>query len=68
MSAAAKPDGAASAPAEIVIAEVKYSLPQLLLELKAERTGGAFAMEKLDQNEIGKLFKANAARRPKPKG
>ena len=54
-------------PPGFVIAEVKYSLPDLLSELKAERATGTFAMEKLDQNEIGKLFKAKAPRRVKPK-
>ena len=49
------------------LAEVRYSLPQMLAELKLERTTGLFAMEKLDQNEIGKLFKAKAPRRAKPK-
>ncbi len=49
------------------IAEVRYSLPDLLNELKAERAAGSFAMEKLDQNEIGKLFKAKPTRRVKPK-
>ncbi len=51
----------------VVIAEIKYSLPQMLQELKAERSAGLFAMEKLDQTEIGKLFKAKAPRRVKPK-
>jgi hypothetical protein len=49
------------------LAEVRYSLPQMLAELKLERTTGLFAMEKLDQNEIGKLFKAKAPRRAKSK-
>lgn len=44
-----------------LIAEVRYSLPQLLAELELERATGSFAMEKLDQKEIGNLFKA---RRP----
>jgi hypothetical protein len=47
------------------IAEVRYSLPELLEELKTERATGAFAMEKLDQHEIGKMFKAKGARRAK---
>jgi hypothetical protein len=47
------------------LAEVRYSLPQMLDELKLERTASTFAMEKLDQNEIGKLFKAKASRRAK---
>lgn len=47
--------------------EVRYSLPELLEELKLERSIGTFAMEKLDQHEIVKLFKAKAPRRVKPK-
>lgn len=35
---------------------VKYSLPELLAELKHERATGAFAMEKLQQSDIGILF------------
>jgi len=54
-----------AAPA--ALAEVRYSLPDLLRELKTERAAGTFAMEKLDQTEIGKLFKAKASRRAKPK-
>ncbi len=45
------------------LAEVRYSLPEMLEELKAERATGTFAMEKLDQFEIGKLFKAKASPR-----
>jgi hypothetical protein len=55
------------APTPVTVAEVRYSLPQMLEELKAERAAGSFAMEKLDQNEIGKLFKAKAPRRAKSK-
>lgn len=50
-----------------MVAEVKYALPDLLEELKAERATGSFAMEKLDQTEIGQLFKTKAPRRVKPK-
>jgi len=49
------------------IAEVKYSLAAMLHELKAERATSTFAMEKLDQTEIGKLFKAKPPRRVKLK-
>ena len=42
--------------------EVKYSLPDLLEELKAERAASTFAMEQLDQQEIGKIFKSKATR------
>ena len=51
-----------------VIGEVRYSLPQLHKELEIERASGSFAMEKLDQKEITKMFKAStAARRAKSK-
>ena len=56
-----------SPPAGIVLREVKYSLPDMLAELKAERATGAFASEKLDQSEIGKLFKPKTPRRVKSK-
>jgi hypothetical protein len=50
------------------IAEVRYSLPEMLKELDTERVAGAFAMEKLGQAEIGKLFKARKpTRRAKPR-
>ncbi len=71
--AASKPADAMNAPdepipavpARFAIAEVRYSLPTMLEELKAERAAGTFAMEKLDQKEIGKLFKAKLSRRAK---
>ena len=60
------PSDATPPPATLPLgAEVRYSLPELLNELKGERVAGAFAMEKLDQTEIGKLFKAKATRRVK---
>jgi hypothetical protein len=54
-------------PPTVQIAEVRYSLPELLRELTVERAAGSFAMEKLDQTEIGKLFKAKVQRRAKLK-
>ena len=45
------------------IAEVRYSLPALLKEVQIERNASAFAIEKLDQVEITKLFQKNRARR-----
>ena len=48
------------------LAEVRYSLPDILEELKAERASASFAMEQLDQKEIGKIFKSKASR-AKPK-
>lgn len=47
------------------LSEVRYSLPEMLHELKAERASASFAMEKVDQTEIGKLFKTKAPRRGK---
>lgn len=47
------------------IAEVRYSLPEMLEELKLERAAATFSMEKLDQAEIGKLFKTKPSRRAK---
>ena len=49
------------------LAEVRYSLPDLLAEIEAERGSASFAMEKLDQAEIGKLFKVKKVARVKPK-
>jgi hypothetical protein len=61
MSATPKSD---SAPRPLGgLTEVKYSLPEMLEELKAERATSSFAMERLDQHEIGKLFKAKTPRR-----
>jgi hypothetical protein len=45
------------------ISEVRYSLPTLLKEVQVERTASAFAIEKLDQVEITKLFQKNRTRR-----
>jgi len=47
------------------IAEIRYSLPDLLAELKLDRTTGSFSMEKLDQTEITKLFENHKKRRAK---
>ena len=55
-------DANSRVPARIKIAEVKYSLPEMLEELKAERAAATFAMEQLDQQEIGKIFKSKTPR------
>ena len=54
------PDSTSRIPVRTRIAEVKYSLPEMLEELKAERASASFAMEQLDQQEIGKIFKSKA--------
>ena len=61
----ASADSSPTPPAGLT--EVKYSLPEMLAELATERGTGSFAMEKLDQVEIGKLFKPKAPRRVKSK-
>ncbi len=60
-----EPIDPSATPPRIAIAEVRYSLPAMLEELKIERSASSFAMEKLDQAEIGKLFKAKASPRAK---
>jgi hypothetical protein len=44
-------------------AEVRYSLPELLAEVKQDRASTSFAMEKLDQPAITKLFEQHRSRR-----
>lgn len=50
-------------PPSAEVAEVRYSLPALLREVELERAAPIFAMEKLDQAEIRKLFPRNNRRR-----
>ncbi len=44
-------------------AEIRYSLSELLAEGKLDRASKSFAMEKLDQGAITKLFEEHRARR-----
>ncbi|MSU51830.1 MAG: hypothetical protein EXS41_00295 [Opitutaceae bacterium] len=44
-------------------AEIRYSLPELLREVKKDRASASFAMEKLDQPAITKLFEQHHSRR-----
>ena len=60
-------DPAPTLPVSGGIAEVRYSYKEMMRELKAERTAAVFSMEKLDQVEIGKLFKSKRTRRDKDK-
>ena len=50
-------------PLETGLVGVRYSLPQLLREVQQESNAPAFAMEKLEQVEIAKLFQKNRPRR-----
>jgi hypothetical protein len=61
------PSEAAPLSSPDLVVGVRYSLPAMLVEIKTERLVGAFAMEKLDQQEIGKLFKPQKRRRAKTK-
>jgi hypothetical protein len=58
-----KSDSNTPFPFPLTVAEVRYSLPEMLRELQVERTAASFAMEKLDQREIEKLFKSELLRR-----
>ncbi len=49
------------------ISEVRYSLPEILRELRVERSASAFSMEMLDQVEIAKTFQGRKTRRAKSK-
>lgn len=61
------PTPASGKSAAVALAEVRYSLPDMLAEIALERGASSFSTEKLDQVEIGKLFKPKAPRRVKSK-
>jgi hypothetical protein len=42
---------------------IKYSLPELLRDVKQDRTSSLFSMEKLDQDTISRLFEQRQSRR-----
>lgn len=48
-----------------LLLETRYSYPSLLAELELDRNASSFAMEKLDQVEIGKLIQNKKKRRAK---
>jgi hypothetical protein len=54
-----KPDSASASP----FAEIKYSLPELLRDVKLDRSSSLFSMEKLDQDTISRLFEQHNSRR-----
>ena len=49
-------------------AEVKYSLPELLSDVKLARSSSLFSMEKLDQDTISRLFEQYNARNASKSG
>jgi hypothetical protein len=51
-------------PPDLVVG-VRFSLPAMLAEVRTERISGAYAMERLDQQEIGRIFKPQKRRRAK---
>lgn len=63
MSLSPTPPSVGTPGSSAPLTTVKYSLPEMLAELKNERITGSFAMEKLHQAEIAKLFKAQPRRR-----
>jgi hypothetical protein len=50
---------------EDLLAGVRYSLPAMLAEIRSEKSTGAYSMEKMEQKEIGKMFKPQKRRRAK---
>jgi hypothetical protein len=62
-----KPSGKSRAPFVTntidSFADVRFSLPELLAEVKMDRASTSFAMEKLDQPAITKLFEQHRSRR-----
>jgi hypothetical protein len=51
----------------VLVAEVRYSLPEMLSEVQREREAPAFAMERLDQSDINRLFGKKSRRAVKPR-
>jgi hypothetical protein len=49
-------------------AEVRYSLPELLRDVKIDRSSGLFSMEKLDQDTISRLYEQQHSRRAQKPG
>lgn len=43
--------------------EVRYSLPELLRELQLEREAAGFALERVEQSDINRLFAKKRTRR-----
>ena len=56
MKTPADPAAELEADSSTPFADVRYSLPVLLREVKRDRSSAAFAMEKLDQEAINLLF------------
>jgi|GEM_PF-1353656 len=56
-----------SSPSVITqLKEVRYNLRQLQAEVAIEQESGIFGMEKLQQKDIGRLFKAKPRKRRGP--
>jgi len=53
-------------PTPDLVMGLRYSLPSMLAEIRLEKISGSYSMEKLDQKEIGKLFKPKKRTRAKP--
>jgi hypothetical protein len=63
-----KPDESPTPPEEdsaSPFAEVRYSLPELLRDVKVDRSSSLFSMEKLDQDTISRLYEQHNSRRGK---
>jgi hypothetical protein len=59
-----KPEEDSASP----FAEIRYSLPELLRDVKIDRSSGLFSMEKLDQDTISRLYEQQHSRRAQKPG
>jgi hypothetical protein len=53
-------------PPRPLLAEIRFSLAELLAELRTERAAGSFAMEKLNRHEIATIFRDRMRRERQP--
>ena len=52
-----------SPPGTAPVAEVRYSLPEMLAEVQRERESPTFARERLGQSDINRMFGKKRTRR-----
>ncbi len=62
LSAQKEPSTDSGEDSSSLFAEVKYSLPELLRDVKVDRSSSLFSMEKLDQDTISRLFEQHNTR------
>ncbi len=68
MSAPDEPPEKQDEDSKSPFAEIRYSLPELLRDVKIDRSSGLFSMEKLDQDTISRLYEQQHSRRAQKPG